>query len=66
MLWCDEAFYGRDTTCSFVSFHDLVINTGVKDNHKFCLLRKWAILPNYPLAQKSCGGDIGSVPYVCM
>ena len=21
---------------------------------------------NYPLAQQSCGGDIGSVPYVCM
>ena len=20
----------------------------------------------YPLAQQSCGGDIGSVPYVCM
>ena len=20
---------------------------------------------NYPLAQQSCGGDIGSVPYVC-
>ena len=22
--------------------------------------------PFYPLAQQSCGGDIGSVPYVCM
>ena len=22
--------------------------------------------PHYPLAQQSCGGDIGSVPYVCM
>ena len=22
--------------------------------------------PYYPLAQQSCGGDIGSVPYVCM
>ena len=21
---------------------------------------------HYPLAQQSCGGDIGSVPYVCM
>ena len=21
---------------------------------------------SYPLAQQSCGGDIGSVPYVCM
>ena len=26
------------------------------------ILRKF----NYPLAQQSCGGDIGSVPYVCM
>ena len=25
------------------------------------------VLPYYyPLAQQSCGGDIGSVPYVCM
>ena len=23
------------------------------------------IVCNYPLAQQSCGGDIGSVPYVC-
>ena len=24
------------------------------------------IMAYYPLAQQSCGGDIGSVPYVCM
>ena len=24
------------------------------------------VLLIYPLAQQSCGGDIGSVPYVCM
>ena len=24
------------------------------------------LLGYYPLAQQSCGGDIGSVPYVCM
>ena len=24
------------------------------------------LILHYPLAQQSCGGDIGSVPYVCM
>ena len=31
--------------------------------NKSCLL---GLLVCYPLAQQSCGGDIGSVPYVCM
>ena len=28
--------------------------------------QQFLLLINYPLAQQSCGGDIGSVPYVCM
>ena len=32
----------------------------VRHNRNFCNFF------NYPLAQQSCGGDIGSVPYVCM
>ena len=27
---------------------------------------KISAISYYPLAQQSCGGDIGSVPYVCM
>ena len=29
-------------------------------------LAVFTITVYYPLAQQSCGGDIGSVPYVCM
>ena len=35
-------------------------------NFSECFLKIWEDYHYYPLAQQSCGGDIGSVPYVCM
>ena len=37
----------------------LQIRRGSRDNLRI-------VFHIYPLAQQSCGGDIGSVPYVCM
>ena len=42
---------GQDHICQ-LSLFDSFIQSG--------------LVNNYPLAQQSCGGDIGSVPYVCM
>ena len=36
----------------------------ITDEH--VLIKGSFLFIHYPLAQQSCGGDIGSVPYVCM